>query len=233
MKSLFVFTKSIIRNLFYRGILPVLLAGVLMVSQASTIKAQHQLPSNIHVENITSQKVINAFVKVVNRYETLKKYKITLVQSKINSSTMQAQPVYNWNSFFRGVKSYQVKVGKYVRDSDHIKVEDLDEDVLTGWFAHELGHIVDYEPYSNIEMLKYGLKYMFSDEFKKKVEYAADYIAITYDFKKEILASKRYILENDLLDNAYKDKIKKYYLSIEDVELCTKDEIVMKPVSGI
>lgn len=223
--------SQILHRLFYRAFLPLIFASIFIIHPAPKLRAQ-ELPMNIHITNVKSEKIINAFMTVVERYQSLHQYDITLTQSRIKSSTMQAQPVFNFNSLIKGVKSYQVKIGKYVRDSDNIKVEDLSEDVLVGWFAHELGHIVDYEPYSTFEMIKYGLKYVFSDEFKKKVEYAADYIAITYDFKKEILASKRYILENDLLDDAYKNKIKKYYLSIDDVELCTKDEIILKPTTA-
>ncbi|MEQ9304620.1 MAG: hypothetical protein RJQ14_11980, partial [Marinoscillum sp.] len=135
MKIRLLISPHILKKLFFRGILPVVFALIFIVSSSPGVRAQRQLPPNIQVENIKSDKIIDAFLKVVDRYETLKKYNITLVQSRINSSTMQAQPVYNWNSFFKGIKSYQVKVGKFVRDSDNIRVEDLSEDVLIGWFA--------------------------------------------------------------------------------------------------
>lgn len=221
------------KSLFYRILLPILVAFLFILNPTPHAQAQQTLPMNVHIKNVKSEKIISAFTTVLERYESLHGYSITLVQSRIKSSTMQAQPIFSLKGWLKGHKSYQVKIGKYVRDSDHIKVEDLSEDILVGWFAHELGHVVDYEPYSHWQMIKYGLKYVFSETFKKKVEYAADYIAITHGFKNQILASKRYILENELLDKAYKDKINKYYLSIEDVELCTQDEIVMKPASGI
>jgi len=195
--------------------------------------AYSQSPSNVQIKNVSSEKIINAFHKVLERYQSLHKYQITLVQGKIKESTMQAQPVVSLKALFKGVKSYQIKIAEFVRDSEEIRVEDLSEDVLVGWFAHEMGHLVDYEPYNNLEMIRYGIKYVLSDQFKRKVEYAADYIAITYGFKEEILASKHFILDNELLDKAYKAKIRKYYLSIEDVELCSEDELILKPTSGI
>ncbi|MFT7028877.1 MAG: hypothetical protein ACJA2C_000256 [Marinoscillum sp.] len=140
---------------------------------------------------------------------------------------MQAQPVIRLKSIFSRKKIYKVKVAVYVRDSKKIKVEDLDEDVLVGWFAHELGHLVDYKPYGNISMIGFGLKYLFYPKFKRKVEHAADYIAIEKGFKSEILASKRFLLESGFIDEKYIKKISKFYLPISAVELCPEGEVVL------
>lgn len=200
------------------------------------IQPQNENPiqdsSDMHVffENVTNQKIKKCFLTALKGYEALQDYNITLLQQPIKSSTMQAQPVIGLKSLISGVKSYRIKLAVYVRDSKKVKVADLPEDVLTGWFAHELGHIADYEPYSNFGMIRYGLKYLISDKFKRKVEHAADYMAIAHGYKDEILASKRWILENDLLDESYKAKIKKYYLSIKQVELCPDGEPLLEPV---
>ena len=228
-KPLFI----ILRKIIFRLILTIFGALLFMVSINDAAYSQSSSPSNIQIKNVSSDKIINAFHKVLDKYQSLHKYEITLVQGRIKESTMQAQPVVSLKALFKGVKSYQIKIAEFVRDSEEIRVEDLSEDVLVGWFAHEMGHLVDYEPYNNLEMIKYGVKYMLSDQFKRKVEYAADYIAITYGFKQEILASKHFILNNELLDKAYKAKIRKYYLSIEDVELCSEDELILQPTSGI
>lgn len=181
--------------------------------------------SNVTVkfENLKDERIKQIFIEVVNEFDELDDYKITVVRQKIKSATMQAQPVLTFGSFFTGAKHYRIKLSKYVRDSDKLAVSSLSEDVLKGWFAHELGHIVDYAPYSNLQMITYGAKYLYSKKFKREAEYAADYIAIQNGFSKQIIASKKFILENNFLDESYKSKIKKYYMSVETVEICTPE----------
>lgn len=178
---------------------------------------------NITFKNIESEKIKACFLEVYNRYEALHKYELTLVQKPINSSTMQAQPIVSIKSLFTGVRKYQIKLGIYVKDSDEIQVTDLPHEVLTGWFAHELGHVIDYEPRSNFGMIIYGIKYLYSQKFKRKAEHEADNYAVNHGFANEIIATKRYILENDFLGDSYKDIINKYYMSITDVEMCVED----------
>ncbi|MTI21699.1 hypothetical protein E1176_11765 [Fulvivirga sp. RKSG066] len=180
-------------------------------------------------KNVENEKIKKSFLKVMNAYQSLHDYEVVLIQKPIKSSTMQAQPIIDFKGLLKGVKRYKINLAEYVRDSNELKVADLPKDVLTGWFAHELGHLVDYEPFSNLQMIRYGLKYLISPKFRREAEHAADYIAIDHGFKNEILATKRFILEHDLLEEDYKAKIRKYYLSIEQVEMCTVDKTFMQP----
>lgn len=187
----------------------------------------------VNFENVESKLIKQCFMKVMKHYNSLHQHEVILRQKRIESATMQAQPVLNAASFFTHVKRYKIVLGEYVRDSKELKVAELPEDVLTGWFAHELGHLVDYEDRSNWQMMVYGFKYLFSEEFRKKAEHKADYIAIDHGFHDEIIATKKFILENDLLEEDYKEKIRKYYLSIEDVEVCVSEKAAVKPEISI
>lgn len=180
-------------------------------------------------KNVEDEVIKKSFLKVMERYGALHDYEVTLNQQRVKASTMQAQPKINLINLFTGVKKYEIKLGVYVRDSEEIAVAELPESVLTGWFAHELGHLVDYESRSNFMMAIYGLRYVFSSKFKKKVEHEADYIAIANGFKEQILATKAFILEHELLEENYKQQIRKYYLSMEDVHLCEEDEPILNP----
>lgn len=173
----------------------------------------------VHFENVENQKIKHSFLEVLECYDALHNSEVTLVQGPIKSSTMQAQPVVKISNLFGETKKYRVKLAIMVRDSKNLRVADLPEDVLTGWFAHELGHLVDYRPHSNFQMLFYGLKYVFSKKFKTEAEHAADYVAIRHGFRDEIIATKRFILEHDLLDETYKEKIRRYYMPIEEAEV--------------
>ena len=172
--------------------------------------------------DVKSDKIKRCFVNVLKRYENLHQYHIHLHQKQLSNSTMSAQPVIKWNNLFTGIKEYKIILGFYVMDSD-ILVEDIPNQVLEGWFAHELGHISDYEQYTNFEMLLYGIKYLLSSSFKKKVEHEADYIALKKGFRKEIIATKKYILTEGLFSDRYTSIIKKYYLPIEALESVEKE----------
>lgn len=184
---------------------------------------------NVEFLNIENSHVQTAFLDVVRQYETLHEYKIELIQKPVKKSTMQAQPVVSLKGFFTGIKTYRIQVGEFVRDSDSLRVDQVPCDVLKGWFAHELGHVVDYAPYSNFGMIGFGIKYLTSNKFKRNAEHRADQIAMDHDFHNEILATKIFILENDLLESAYKEKIMKFYMSIEDVELCIEEKTPIEP----
>lgn len=163
----------------------------------------------------------------MERYTSLHLFNIVLVQRQIKSSTMQAHPIINLGKM--RIKSYKVMVADYVRDSDELKVEEMPKNVLIGWFAHELGHIVDYAPHNTWQMLRFGFKYLLSSKFKKETEHSADVIAVEHGFAPEIIAAKRYILENELMGQKYKDKISKYYMSIDEVEVCSRENTVVQP----
>lgn len=216
---------------YYRVILFQILLSVFIIPAQSQPAESSELknPMNITFKNIQDQKIKDCFMEVFNRYETLHQYDITLVQKRIKSSTMQAQPIFSLKSLFTGVKRYQIKLALYVKDSDQILVSDLPDEVLTGWFAHELGHVVDYEPRSNFGMVMYGFRYVFSDKFKRQAEHTADNIAVINGFAAEIIATKRYILENDFLGDRYKSIINKYYMSIDDVGVCEDENVPVEP----
>ncbi len=185
--------------------------------------------NTVTFQDVDEEHIRKAFLKVFNQFDKLSKYRLILKQRKIKATTMQAQPVITLFNLLGGPDTYKVKLAEYVRDSKSLKVADLPEDVLKGWFAHELGHICDYAPHSTLHMIKYGLKYFFSDRFKKEVEHRADEIAIEAGFHEEILATKRYIFNHDLIEESYKNQMKKYYMSIEDVELHINGKDALEP----
>jgi len=184
---------------------------------------------SVHFKNVESQKIKDSFEKVWNRYQSLHKYEITLVQQSIGNSTMQAQPIITLRSLFDGVKRYRINIGHHVRDEESLVLEKLPEPILIGWFAHELGHVMDYQQHSNLSMIRYGFKYYFSERFKKTVEHAADYIAIANGFQDEVLATKQFILGDERISPTYKSRIKRYYLPENQVMVCSEDKEMLEP----
>src|SRR5690554_882426 len=183
---------------------------------------------NVNFSNIESEKIRSTFISVWQKYSQLHDFQIQLVMQEISGSTMQAQPIITLCSLLSGKKRYQININPHLKGAKDLKVNQLPKDALEGWFAHELGHLVDYKQHSNVEMIWYGLKYYFSSTAKKTVEYDADYIAIANGFKSEIIAMKKYILENEEVSISYKDKIKNFYLPREEVMVCAEDKDLLQ-----
>ncbi|MDZ7849028.1 MAG: hypothetical protein U5L96_21185 [Owenweeksia sp.] len=60
---------------------------------------------------------------------------------KLKKTTMRAQPLLI--GFFSGknFQTFLVQFSNATELKDHIAMHEVPEDVLAGWFAHELGHV--------------------------------------------------------------------------------------------
>ena len=95
--------------------------------------------------------------------------------------------------------------------------KDIPSDILIGWIGHELGHILDYQNRSNINLIWFGLKYLISDNHIIEAERAADTFAVNQGMESYILKTKDFILNNANITPSYKLRIEKYYLSPEEI----------------
>ena len=131
---------------------------------------------------------------------------------------MLAQPDF-WSLFKpKGKRKYKILISeKIVISGKEFKTKDIPSDVLIGWLGHELGHIMDYRTRSNLNLIWFGLKYNFSDNYIKIAERAADTYAVNHGMEKYILITKDFILNNSEIDALYKSRIVKFYLSPEEI----------------
>lgn len=214
--TIILFTVFFITQIFY---------GQENVNLASEI--QHS--KNIHFKNLDDDRMVKYFMDVYHGFEDIDVLDIVLVEKKFKSSTMQAKPTVSFQTLFGKRKRYKINTNAFVK-STQWRVSELPEDVLKGWFAHEIGHIIDYHSRSNFGMALFGLRYIFSKKFKKQAEHNADVIAVNYGFADDIIAMKRFILENDFVSDQYKNKIEQFYMTIEDIGLLL-EEIVSQESS--
>jgi len=104
-------------------------------------------------------------------------------------------------------------------------VTEIPEEVIVGWIAHELGHIMDYEQRSNAGIIIFGYHYLFSSKYVKEAERVADTYAVERGLGKYLIATKRFILDHAEIPQVYKNKITRLYLSPDMiVELVKKLE---------
>ena len=180
-----------------------------MAMATNTVNSQHTIPASI----------ANEATIALSHYPQLEKTSITFnFKRKIKKSTMLAQPDF-WSLFKpKGKRKYKILISeKIVISGKEFKTKDIPSDVLIGWLGHELGHIMDYRTRSNLNLIWFGLKYNFSDNYIKIAERAADTYAVNHGMEKYILITKDFILNNSEIDALYKSRIVKFYLSPEEI----------------
>ncbi|WP_194851273.1 hypothetical protein [Nonlabens antarcticus] len=136
----------------------------------------------------------------------------------VRKNFMQAQP--KWTSLLKSRKerAYIVLISKKFKVEDkYFTIDEVPNDVLIGWLGHELGHVMDYRSRSTISMLIFGLKYLYSPSHIKEVERTADDYAVKHGMGNYILKTKDFILNNTSLSDSYKDHMRKFYLSPEEI----------------
>lgn len=139
-------------------------------------------------------------------------------KAKMKNCTMQAQPKVS--SFLKHKKKrrYKIKITRHILMEGKLEpIENLPENILVGWFAHELGHIMDYTQRSSLNLTAFGLKYITSKVFVRKAEKAADMHAVDRGFTNELIATKKYILNHPGFTKEYKERIDDLYLSPQEI----------------
>lgn len=139
-------------------------------------------------------------------------------KKNIKRSTMQAQPKFSKILSPRHKREYLILIKKHFKLGDiDTAIEDLPKDVLIGWLGHELGHIIDYERMSNWRLIWFGIRYLTSDTAIVNAERSADEFAVKQGMHEYILKTKDFILNHADISEHYKNRIKKYYLSPEEI----------------
>jgi len=196
--------------------------------------ACYMLPAqNINLDNkiipeSIKKEVIEAIAFYPELYDTAIEFKF---KDNIKKSTMQAQP--RFASFFKRKENreYVILISRNIQiEGEHFTMEDIPSDVKVGWIGHELGHIMDYRDRTNMGMLIFGIKYLLSPLHIKEVERTADTYAIQHGMGDYILTTKNFILENAHLSEKYKERIRRLYISPEEVmELINKNKVEEEP----
>lgn len=138
----------------------------------------------------------------------------------IKKSTMQAQPAFSSLLNPRAKRKYFVFISEKIQiETESFKITDIPSDVLIGWIGHELGHIMDYKNRSSLGLVWFGLKYLYFPKFIREAERAADTFAVSHGMGKYILVTKDFILNHAHISAKYKARIKRLYLSPEEIML--------------
>jgi len=104
----------------------------------------------------------------------------------------------------------------YIIFIDKDKLTGASKTMIKGLLAHELAHIEDFNDKGWFYLMIFVLKYKFSDNFRKRVEYSADKIAIKAGFRRELRRYREYRLKTGSEQD--RKVLEKYYLSPKEIE---------------
>ena len=169
--------------------------------------------SNKVIPGIIERNVLTA----LSFYPALQHTPIRFVfKQRIRSSVMQAQPVFSTLLKRRKHRAYQINISALFKlTHTAIPIHQIPDEIMIGWIGHELGHIMDYERRSNLGLIGFGIGYVTSAAYVKKVERLADDFAVRHGLGRYLIATKRFILDHADLPQRYKDKIARLYVSPE------------------
>tara|TARA_R110000751_G_scaffold51190_1_gene112499 strand:- start:230 stop:814 length:585 start_codon:yes stop_codon:yes gene_type:complete len=176
-----------------------------------------------YIENLEHKDIPLSIEKeariALSHYPQLADTNISLkFKNDIKKSTMQAQPVFKSLLRPRKKRDYVIFISKKVKIEDEaFKITDIPSDVLIGWIGHELGHIMDYRDRSSLGLIWFGLKYLYFPKFIREAERAADTFAVAHGMGEYILKTKDFILNHAHISETYKARIKRLYLSPEEI----------------
>ncbi|WP_142784592.1 hypothetical protein [Changchengzhania lutea] len=168
---------------------------------------------------IIPQPIKKEVLEALSFFPQLEDVKITFqIKKNIKKSTMQARPAFG--SFFKRRKhrNYLILISEKFKIAEtSFSTLHIQSDILVGWIGHELGHILDYEGRNRWNLIKFGINYLFSEVSIVEAERSADTFAVKQGMKDYILKTKNFILDHADISDAYKLRIKKYYLSPEEI----------------
>lgn len=189
-------------------------------AELSTVNRSEQNPQDQTMTNKTIPEEIRPQAeKALQFYPELKDVPITFKFKKnIKKSTMQAQPKFSGIFRKRQNREYVILISEKIQiEDDSFEILDIDDEVMIGWLGHELGHIMDYQHRSAMGMIIFGLKYLYSKRHIREVERSADTYAIQHGMVDYIMATKNFILNNADISETYKNRIRRLYLSPEEI----------------
>ena len=169
-------------------------------------------------QNVQSTHLREWFSETLAAYPELLPHPIYLRKLPTRYSTMRAQPVLNWQFWRRRSRHYRVDFSSHLEVTEHVRLRELPREVIVGWFAHELGHIVDYLHRPWRGMIAFGLGYALWSRYMREAERRADTIAVDHGFGAEVIATKHYLMDHATLPEHYKQRLRKYYLSADEIE---------------
>ena len=170
----------------------------------------------------------------LSHYPSLKNTSIEFkIKPSLNQSFMKAQPKFSSLFNVASKRKYKILISdSFSLENKRLALKDIPKDVLIGWFGHELGHIMDYKERSSLNLCWFGIKYYFSGNHIRKAERIADSYAVSHHMKDYIITTKNFILNHTDLSNKYKERIKRLYVSPDEILKIVEEQEAAKVITN-
>lgn len=179
------------------------------------INAQHIIPKEIFEEATIA---LSHYPELANTPIEFK------FKAKIKKSTMQAQPVFKQLFGSKKRRGYKILISEEIVINDKVlKTIDIPSNIMIGWLGHELGHVLDFQNRSGLNLIGFGIGYVFSKKYIREAERRADTFAVAHGMENYILDTKEFILKKAGLSKKYVERIKNLYLSPEEIMLLVQE----------
>ncbi len=174
--------------------------------------------ANYSIDPTVPDNIRVAFIEAWQGMTAVHGHCIYLRRRALRKVSMRAQPLVDSHFFTTSRRRYRIEMKEDILESIHFRLDECPHEVLVGWLAHEMGHIVDYINRSWPNLIGFGINYILSPTFRIGAERQADVFAIEHGFARQIQATKRFILKESNISDKYLSRINRYYMSPDEVE---------------
>ncbi|MFH0808699.1 MAG: hypothetical protein V1888_03755 [archaeon] len=149
------------------------------------------------------QAAMEGYYKTMNQlitksFHDLKNQEIKIIESK---KTIFSADAKKFKDFLRLRVNYNLR--------------NYPDNFLKGLFSHELGHFEYFLTLDKWDLFIYGIKYNFSEKYKKRIEKETDINAIKKGYAQELYAQRKFKWNSK---NKNTEKLKSVYLSPNEIK---------------
>jgi hypothetical protein len=149
----------------------------------------------------------------LSNYPELDSTRIELKSRRINHFGY-ARPKVDFLFRKQENRHYTIVINKKSKDIIGFSFSELPFSAQVGFFGHELGHISDYCVRNNLQIISFGIKYLF---MKRTIERSTDRIAIKHNLGEQLYDLRSFVLNNPQTDEDYLEYKNHYYLDCEEI----------------
>jgi len=139
---------------------------------------------------------------------------ITIRRKKIGT-LMAALPTPNFLFRRKENRRYVIFITDHPQMNAGPIYNSMSNKAMIGVLGHELSHILSYSTKNNLELIWFGIEYVFN---RKNIEADTDIIAISKGFGNELIKYNDYIHNSPHTNSKYLKIKNKYYLTTTEIE---------------
>lgn len=168
------------------------------------------------------KKIEDALLVVIGVYPNITRGQI-IVRYKPIKTTMNIGPHISFLYLPKSRWKFVLTIN--TGNQNGFSLETADPEIVIGFLAHELAHVLDYARRSRINLILLGVQYLLSRQYRRFLERDTDVLTIMHGFGSELLQSYESVLSGEEVSQNYKKNKKEFYLSPTEISKLVKNKI--------